>query len=157
VVKAGGLLRFAYPAGRGGRRGGLPGSGMAAFSMEIVAPGLWSVAPSVGNLLVEVLDQPPTAAELKAGDCDYLDAGEVSFPLRARSVLPGDRFHPLGAPGHRKVADFLGDRKLPAVERARLVVLESAGRIVALVGQRIDHGCRLTGVSTRVLRLRLTG
>jgi tRNA(Ile)-lysidine synthase len=155
VVKAAGFLRFAYPAGRVRQRGDLLGPGMVPFSMAIAAPGLWAVAPPVGSLLVEVLDQPPSEAELKGGGCDYLDVALVTFPLLARSVHPGDRFHPLGAPGCRKVADFLGDRKLPAAERARLVVLESAGRIVALVGQRIDHSCRLTGTTVKVLKVRL--
>lgn len=157
VVKAAGLMKFSYPAGRVGRRGGLVGQEKAAFAVEIAAPGLWSVAPQVGNLLVEILDQPPAEAELKGGGCDYLDAASLTFPLLARTVRPGDRFHPLGAPGHRKVADFLGDRKIPAAERARLVVLESGGRIVALVGQRIDHSCRLHSATAKVLKVSLSG
>lgn len=157
VVKAGGLLHFAYPAGRVKQRGGLTGEGGRSFSVEIVAPGLWSVAPRLGNLLVETLDHLPGETELRNGEGDYLDAAALTFPLLARSVRPADRFHPLGAPGRRKVADFLSDRKLPAAERARLVVLESAGRIVALVGQRIDHSCRLTGATTKVLKVSLRG
>lgn len=157
AVVAGGFLYFAYPAGRVRQRGGLTGPGMAPFSVQIAAPGLWSVAPRVGNLLVEILDQPPTVAELKGGGGDYLDGASVSFPLRVRSVQAGDRFHPLGAPGHRKVADFVGDRKLRAAERARLVVLESGGRIVALVGQRIDHSCRVTSATAKVVKVSLSG
>lgn len=157
VVKAAGLLRFAYPAGRVRRRGRLVAEEMAPFSVRISAPGLWSVAPSVGNLLVEIIDHPPTEAELKGGGCDYLDVASVSFPLLARSVHAGDRFQPLGAPGRRKVADFIGDRKLPAAVRSRLVVLESEGRIVAVLGQRIDHSCRLTGDTGRVLKVSLRG
>lgn len=157
VVKADGFVRFAYPAGRVGLRGGPVGPGSLPFAVEVAAPGLWSVAPLVGNLLVEILDQAPTAAELKGGGCDYLDAALVPFPLLARNLRPGDRFHPLGAPGRRKVADFIGDRKLPAAERARLVVLESGGRIVALVGQRIDHSCRVTPNTTKVLKVGQSG
>jgi tRNA(Ile)-lysidine synthase len=156
VVKVGESLRFAYPAGRIRRRGGLTAS-VNPFTTEIAAPGLWSVAPRVGSLLVEMLDHPPGEAELKGGGCDYLDADAVLFPLQARSVRSGDRFHPLGAPGRRKVADFIGDRKLPAAERARLVVLESAGRIIALVGERIDHSCRVTMATRKVLKVTLRG
>lgn len=157
VVMAAGLLRFAYPAGRVRRRGGLAVEEMAPFAVQISKPGLWSLGPVAGHLLVELLDQPPSEAELKGGGCDYLDAASLSFPLLARNLRPGDRFHPLGAPGRRKVADFLGDRKFPVAERGRLVLLESAGRIVALVGQRIDHSCRLTSATAKVLKVSLSG
>lgn len=157
VVKADGSVRFSYPVGRVGRRGDPASPEPALFAVEITAPGLWPVAPQVGNLLVEVLDQRPTEAELKEANCDYLDAALLSFPLLARQLRPGDRFQPLGAPGRRKVADFICDCKLPAAERTRLVVLESAGRIVALVGQRIDHSCRLTEDTNRVLKVSLGG
>ncbi len=122
----------------------------------MLAPGLWSL-PSLGNLLVELVEHPPSEVELKAGVCDYLDASSLSFPLQARSIRPGDRFHPLGAPGSRKVADFLCDRKVPPAERARLVILEGAGRIIALVGQRVDHACRLTAATIKVLKVTRVG
>jgi tRNA(Ile)-lysidine synthase len=157
VVRGGEFLTFAYPAGRVRQRGSLVAAGIGPFAVAVTAPGLWSVAPPVGNLLIEILDHPPTEAELRAGDCDYLDAASVLFPLLARSFQPGDRFHPLGAPGRRKVADFLCDHKLPAAERARLVVLESGGRIVALVGRRIDHACRVTATTVKVLKVCLSG
>ncbi|NTV15790.1 MAG: tRNA lysidine(34) synthetase TilS, partial [Desulfobulbaceae bacterium] len=74
-----------------------------------------------------------------------------------RAGRPGDRFHPLGAPGRRKVADFLSDRKIPPAERARVLVLESGGRIVALLGQRIDQSCWVTGGATRVVKVSRVG
>ena len=156
VVKAGGQLRFSYPAGRVRQRGELAAPGMTPFALAIAGPGLWPLSP-LGNLLVELLETPPPAVELVAGGCDYLDAATVPFPWRARTIQPGDRFHPLGAPGGRKVADFLGDRKVPRAERDRLVILEGGGRIVALVGQRIDHSCRLTATTTKVLKVTRVG
>lgn len=77
----------------------------------------------------------------EAGDpyTAWLDADRLTFPLLARGILPGDRFYPLGAPGGRKLQDFLVDAKVPREERARVVVLESGGEIAWVVGMRIDE------------------
>jgi tRNA(Ile)-lysidine synthase len=63
----------------------------------------------------------------------YLDAGKISLPLTLRSRRPGDRFIPSGMKGSRKVKDFLIDLKIPASLRDRVVVVESAGRIAAVL------------------------
>ena len=44
-------------------------------------------------------------------------AGALALPLAVRSRRPGDRFRPLGAPGGRKLQDFLVDRKVARDER----------------------------------------
>jgi tRNA(Ile)-lysidine synthase len=69
----------------------------------------------------------------------WLDADRLVFPLLVRGIRPGDRFYPLGAPGGRKLQDFLVDAKVPREERARVAVVESAGEIAWVVGMRIDE------------------
>ena len=69
----------------------------------------------------------------------WLDADRLAFPLEARGTRPGDRFHPLGSPGQRKIQDFLVDLKIPREERGRVIVLESAGEIAWVLGLRIDE------------------
>lgn len=74
-----------------------------------------------------------------------VDAEAVSFPLHIRRVKQGDRFSPLGMKGSRLVSDFLTDRKVNVIEKRRqLVVTDAIGRIVWLVGHRIDNHCRIT-------------
>lgn len=85
----------------------------------------------------------------------WLDAGRLSFPLKVRGVLPGDRFHPLGAPGKRKMQDFLVDLKVPREERNRVAVLESGGEIAWVLGLRIDERFKVTEATKSVADLRL--
>jgi tRNA(Ile)-lysidine synthase len=68
----------------------------------------------------------------------WLDADRLSFPLKVRGVRPGDRFHPLGTPGSKKLQDFLVDLKVPREDRSRVAVLESGGEIAWVLGMRID-------------------
>ncbi|MEW6502120.1 MAG: tRNA lysidine(34) synthetase TilS, partial [Thermodesulfobacteriota bacterium] len=110
--------------------------------------------PAIGKVLVVelpgVVEEPPAPGVL------FLDAARAPFPWVVRSMAQGDRFHPLGAPGRRKLSDFLTDRKIPARERWRVPVVEAAnGRIVALAGMRSDEAARLGEATTALVRLSL--
>lgn len=82
-----------------------------------------------------------------------LDAEKLLFPLTLRRIMPGDRFHPLGAAGTRKVQDFLVDIKLPREERRRVLVLESDGKIVWLPGLRIDDRFKVDENTRRIMQI----
>ncbi len=119
---------------------------------------LWHDIPGPGTYLVAELDR---RLEIELTDDNVLDehtmrvdADSVDFPLRLRSVLPGDRFTPLGAPGRKKVARFLSDRKVPQHIRAQHPVLESDQGIVCVLGLQIDERCRSAETTSRRLVIR---
>ncbi|MES1240391.1 MAG: tRNA lysidine(34) synthetase TilS [Acidobacteriota bacterium] len=81
----------------------------------------------------------------------------LALPLAAgdritvRNRRPGDRIHPLGAAGSRKLKDLLIDRRVPRRERERLplICVGEAGETIAWVpGVAIDQRFRITGEST---------
>lgn len=96
-------------------------------------------------------------------DCDvdrrkrlevFLDLEKIELPLTVRNRKPGDRFHPLGAPGEKKLKDFFIDRKVPRAQRQRLpLVVDAAGKILWVVGQEINHCCRVTPQTVRCIKL----
>lgn len=91
-----------------------------------------------------VRDHPYTAV---------IDGDAVTLPLTLRSPEAGDRFHPLGAPGTKKLQDYFVDRKVPRRLRRRVPVITSASGIVWVVGMQIDDGFRLTDRSARGLKI----
>ncbi len=139
---------------RSGEAGSSPG---VAEDPEAVMEGEGVYAfPAAGlTLEVEFLEEVPGMEEIAASGplnaC--LDLDRLSFPLRARSIRPGDRFFPLGAPGSRKVQDFLTDAKVPRRLRARTLAVLSEGRIAWLVGLRIDDRFKVTADTRRVARI----
>lgn len=150
--RQGKTLCLAHPQGRTRQRGDLlPPVG--AFRVVVVVPGRYEV-PEIGKvLLVEELATVPQRPETGSM---LLDAAAIAFPLMVRSMIPGDRFHPLGAPGRRKLSDFLIDRKVPAASRWRVPVVAAAdGRIIAIAGMRIDESVKITAATTKVVRLTL--
>lgn len=75
--------------------------------------------------------------------------------LRVRSRQEGERFRPLGAPGHKKMKDFFIDRKIPLPERREIPVVSAGNEAIWVCGVQISHGFRVTENTKRVLRLSL--
>jgi len=67
----------------------------------------------------------------------------------------GDSFHPLGMNHKKKISDFLVDNKLSLADKNAITVLESDGRIVYVVGWRIDDRFKITPRTKRVLNIRV--
>jgi len=79
-------------------------------------------------------------------------AGLLELPLAVRSRRPGDRFRPLGAPGARKLQDFLVDRKVARELRDTVpLVVDGRDRIVWVVGQSVAEEFRVTDPSQGVI------
>jgi tRNA(Ile)-lysidine synthase len=85
-----------------------------------------------------------------------VDASTLGPGLIVRPRRPGDRLHPLGAPGSRKVQDVFVDRKIPRDARDREpIVTDEEGRIVWVAGQVLADGFRVTPLTTSVVVLTL--
>lgn len=82
----------------------------------------------------------------------FFDYDRLVFPLILRNVLPGDRFQPLGLQGTQKVKKYFIDNKVNRIKRLNCPLLVSGGRIIWLVGHRIDDGAKVTRRTRRVLK-----
>lgn len=106
-----------------------------------------------GTVAVERLDAPPARLDSGSSNEVFIDASVVSMPLTVRTWRDGDRFRPLGMQHPKKLSDFLTDERIPPHQKGRAYVLVSEGRIVWVVGLRIDHDVRVTDETTATLRL----
>src|SRR4029077_16926017 len=82
------------------------------------------------------------------------DRAGVALPLMEgdrvtiRNRRPGDRIHPLGARGSRRLKEVLIDRRVPWHVRERLPLLVVGERIAWAPGVTIDQRFRLAGEAT---------
>jgi tRNA(Ile)-lysidine synthase len=86
----------------------------------------------------------------------YLDAdktGEGEFTIRSRKS--GDRFHPLGSTGAKKLKDFFIDEKIPLRERDQILLLEKDGVIVWIAGIRPSELYKIDENTERVLMVKI--
>jgi tRNA(Ile)-lysidine synthase len=68
--------------------------------------------------------------------------------VTVRNRRPGDRIHPLGAGGSRKLKELLIDRRVPRRERNRLPLICVGERIAWVPGVTIDQRYRISGEKT---------
>jgi tRNA(Ile)-lysidine synthase len=86
----------------------------------------------------------------------YLNSDALSFPLLLRPWQAGDWFCPSGMQGKRKkISDFLIDQKIPRNLKEKVYVIESAEKIVWIVGFRLDERFKQTQSSKNTFALYL--
>lgn len=120
-------------------------------SFEITAPGSYALAS--GRILSVALVAAIGGEDRHAVE---FSAAEVPFPLLVRAPQPGDRLHPQGLAGTKKLQDLFVDLKLTKEERAAAVLVLAGGELLWVAGIRRCEG-RSPAPSGPVLRLELSG
>ena len=92
------------------------------------------------------------------GDIDPLREAIITHPeedsLVVRAWQPGDRFHPLGAPGGKKLKDCFIDHRIPQAERKTLPIVFNASQVVIWIpGFPPAESCKISPSTKRALRL----
>ena len=82
----------------------------------------------------------------------FFDAGRIAG-LTMRTFREGDRFMPLGMEQSVKVKDYFIARKVPGGKRRRIPLLLSGDDIIWVVGMRISNLYKVTGETTRVMKV----
>ena len=118
---------------------------------SIPEPGRYTINEAHKELVLKEL--PVTAGHEPATGELLVDQAKISFPLLLRSFLPGEKFHPYGGPGSKKISRYFNDRKIPAKERSSWPVLLSEDKVVALVGLQLDNNFRITNNTSRILSI----
>ena len=122
-------------------------------TLRIPEEGLYSFHN--GNFRVTIAEAIPPQPS-KERNIATLDADTATFPLTLRPALAGDRFVPFGMNGSKLVSDYLKDRKVEPLERhQQLVVTNSNGQIMWLVGRTVDERFKIAGSTKKVLTIEL--
>lgn len=75
----------------------------------------------------------------KEKNCAFLDAEKIHLPLKIRKWQQGDKFYPTGMMGSKKISDFFVSIKASRIEKNSALILESDGKILWVMGKRIDR------------------
>jgi tRNA(Ile)-lysidine synthetase-like protein len=125
----------------------------AAFSVAIAADGI---------TIVEAAGFKFEASTIAAADAPMPDGLSVAMfdaakigdgGLVVRNFMKGDRIHPMGMRGTRKVHDVFVDRKLPHARRERFPVVTVGDTIAWLPGLARGNSALVTKATETALRV----
>jgi tRNA(Ile)-lysidine synthase len=124
------------------------------FSFEVDKP-REVLIPETGERIVFRKLKVPPGSPLFQNDKNLarVDFDKLVWPLMIRNMHPGDRFHPLGMKGSKKVSRFFIDRKIPKILRSRIPLVLSRGEIVWIAGMEIGQSFCLDPQSSRALEM----
>lgn len=125
-----------------------------AFEYHLPIPGTLFVPELNGYLAFSVLSRLALPDRFPHGQRTvFFDMDNLNFPLKVRDVRSGDRFVPLGMIGYQKVNTFFINHKIPRPDRVKYpVVVDRNGRVIWVVGQRIDESFRVLSATRTVLK-----
>lgn len=83
----------------------------------------------------------------------FLDFEKLTFPVTVRKWRKGDMFFPFGMKHSRKLSDYFIDRKFSLPQKEKMMLMESEGKLVWIIGERIDDRFRVTPATGVILRL----
>ncbi|MCG8377145.1 MAG: tRNA lysidine(34) synthetase TilS, partial [Chlorobiales bacterium] len=83
----------------------------------------------------------------------FLDADLTGDSLEIRNWLPGDRYKPLGGPGHQKLQDVFVNARVERNRRGGLPVFVTKDRICWVNGFRIADEFKVSGQTRRILSI----
>lgn len=84
---------------------------------------------------------------------EFINADGLKRDFILRRWKDGDRFVPLGLKGSKKISDFLNEQKISSIKKKEQLVLTNGGRIVWVLGLRIDDRFKLTRKTKKVYKL----
>jgi len=88
---------------------------------------------------------------LTGHDTACIDSDKIRYPLIIRKWRSGDHFYPFGMKQKKKLSDYFVDEKYSKIDKEKIRILESAGEIVWVIGDRIDDRFRITDSTARAL------
>ena len=128
-------------------------SAPVSFAYSVSGPGILEIPEIGGTMRFGVIPRDDLDPRSGSPNSALLDFDRIDFPLIVRSFRPGDRLHPLGMEGEKKVKDLFMDCKIPAERRREIPLLFAQENLLWVVGVRIDHRARLRPKTRRALQV----
>lgn len=122
-------------------------------ALTIPAPGRYEIQEK--NYEFSLFPRPADYQIPATPQIACLDADKIRFPLEVRNWQAGDYFCPIGMKKSRKkLSDFFTDQKLTAKQKKECLILTSEGKVVWIIGYRLDDRYKITSLTHNILTIK---
>ncbi len=116
----------------------------------LIVPGVTEIER--GQIETRLLSKEAFPSFFSSPTKAYLDYDKLKLPIVIRHRKCGDKFHPYGLAGTKKIKDFLMDLKVAKKVRDTVYLLEDGQGIIWIMGfDRIDERVKITEATKNVL------
>jgi tRNA(Ile)-lysidine synthase len=105
------------------------------------------------TITAERIKRLPRSSDFDDKERAYFDGNAVPFPLHIRNRQDGDRYRPLGAPGHKKLKEIMRAKSIPLADREKRPVFLSGEEIIWVLGLPVAEKLKVSGGTKKVLAL----
>lgn len=126
---------------------------LTPISKVLNMPGVTKIPALKKSIEAKILKGPIKIKKVRSKNTEYVDFDKIDLPIIVRTKRPGDRIRPLGMRGYKKLQDIFVDEKIPPYKRNRILILETGGRIIWVLGVRISDDVKLTKNTKHIVKL----
>ena len=87
---------------------------------------------------------------------EFISSDGLRKTFEIRKWKAGDKFQPIGMKGTKKISDFLSDEKILSSIKKEQLVLTNNGKIIWIIGFRIDERFKVTEDTKNILKLSIS-
>jgi len=125
------------------------------IDISVSGPGTVEIVEAGMTLVFGLIDLDRPSAPPEEPTVEWFDADRVTFPLRIRGPVPGDRIRPWGMQGSRKIKEILIDAKIPVASRKAFPLVVSGDEILLIPGIRRSSAAAIEFATRKVLVIKL--
>jgi len=108
--------------------------------------------PGAGTFLCETVANPGGAVKAHSRNVEYLNSLLITGAV-VRARREGDRFHPLGAPGEKKLKEYFIDKKISRWRRDFVPLVACGNDIIWAVGHVINEKYKVDEACASVIKI----
>ncbi len=108
----------------------------------------------IGNKTISIEKINPANIKISENpNIEFISADNLQNIFQIRNWESGDKFHPIGMKGTKKVSDYLNDIKMDSFEKKNQLVLLNNNKIVWVIGKRLDDRVKIKSPGKKALKL----
>ncbi len=124
--------------------------GATPFCYPVEIPGVINIREAGIKIKFDIADTDD--CDLNADKAVFMDYDAIKCPLEIRNMRPGDRIHPIGMDGTKKIKEYFIDKKISKKRRGRIPLLVDRESVLWIMGMRLSNRVRLTDMTEKVVK-----